>query len=134
MPWCKKAGKPYPRGTDFLQRANKQQAFKVLHSQKCPGLSLQHLFKAISEKEMLEVVTGPAAAAWVSNAPLFSKKIRTHALCVAFCFPKEKLNLPQCFHKLKMNGFRTTIDRGNGRRHLAEQASAGLLSPQTLVI
>jgi len=60
----------------------------------------------LSENEM-EIETVPAAAAPVSNAHYFERR----SLCVVFCFPKEKLNPPQCFHKLKMNGLRATIER-----------------------
>lgn len=77
---------------------------------------------------MLEIETVPAAAALVSNAPLFCKKIHTHSLCVVLCFPKEKLNPPQRFHKWKMKGLRAAIERDR-RRHLAKHASARLSSP-----
>lgn len=80
----------------------------------------------LSENEM-EIETVPAAAAPVSNAHYFERR----SLCVVFCFPKEKLNPPQCFHKLKMNGLRATIER-DGRGCLAEPASEGLWWPPDL--
>lgn len=72
--------------------------------------------------------TAPAAAAPASNAHYFERR-SAHMLFVLFCFPKEKLNPPQCFHKQKMNGSRAAIGR-DGRRRLAEQASAFV--PQNL--
>ena len=76
---------------------------------------------------MLETETVPAAAATVSNAHYFVRG----SLYAVFCFPEEKLNPPQCFHKLKMNGLRATVE-WDGRGHLAELASAGLWSPPDL--
>lgn len=110
-----KAGKACPRETDFLRRADKYRLSKSSVSENAQGarsLPLEHLLKRFQKTKRLRLKPRPQLQRGFQMPHYFERR-PAHTLFVLFfvCFPKEKLNLPQCFHTVKMKGLGAAIER-----------------------